>query len=95
MVNIKLMKCGGIHEALRINSICEAAGVECMLGCMIEESNIGISAAASVGAALKNITRADLDATFSLKELPIPGGVDFSHTKTLTLPDEAGFGFRP
>jgi L-alanine-DL-glutamate epimerase-like enolase superfamily enzyme len=95
LVNIKLMKCGGIYEALRINSICEAAGVECMLGCMVEESNIGISAAASLGAALRNITRADLDATFSLKELPIPGGVDFSRNKTLTLPDLPGFGFRP
>jgi L-alanine-DL-glutamate epimerase-like enolase superfamily enzyme len=94
LVNIKLMKCGGIYEALKINSICEAAGVECMLGCMIEESNIGISAAASLGAALRNITRADLDATFSLRNLPIQGGVDFSRAKVLTLSDEAGFGFK-
>jgi L-alanine-DL-glutamate epimerase-like enolase superfamily enzyme len=95
MVNIKLMKCGGIYEALKINSICEAAGIECMLGCMIEESNIGISAAASLGAARRNITRADLDAVFSLRELPIPGGADFCRAKLITLSDAAGFGFMP
>jgi L-alanine-DL-glutamate epimerase-like enolase superfamily enzyme len=95
LVNIKLMKCGGIYEALKINSICEAAGVECMLGCMIEESNIGISAAASLGAALRNITRFDLDAVFSLRELPVPGGVDFSRNSLLTLPPAPGFGFLP
>jgi L-alanine-DL-glutamate epimerase-like enolase superfamily enzyme len=61
---------------------------------MIEESNIGISAAASLGAALNNITRADLDACFSLKEPPIAGGVDYSRNKTLTLPDQPGFGFK-
>ena len=31
------MKCGGIHEALKINQICETAGIECMIGCMAEE----------------------------------------------------------
>jgi L-alanine-DL-glutamate epimerase-like enolase superfamily enzyme len=92
-VNIKLMKCGGIYEALRINSICEAAGIECMLGCMTEETNIGVSAAASLGAALRNITRADLDAAFFLGSLPLQGGVDFSQGKLLTLPDRPGFGF--
>jgi L-alanine-DL-glutamate epimerase-like enolase superfamily enzyme len=95
MVNIKLMKCGGIYEALKINSVCEAAGIECMLGCMIEESNIGITAAASLGAARRNITRADLDAVFSLRNLPIPGGADFSRGKLITLSNAAGFGFLP
>ena len=69
-LNIKLMKCGGIREALKINAICEAAGIEVMLGCMVEESNLGITAAASLGAATRNITRADLDATFNMTERP-------------------------
>ena len=30
-LNIKLMKCGGIREALKINAICESAGIEVML----------------------------------------------------------------
>lgn len=92
-LNIKLMKCGGIREALKINAICEAAGIECMLGCMAEESNLGITAAASLGAATKNITRADLDATFSLTDLPFKGGMYVQNTKSLVLPEEPGFGF--
>ena len=93
MVNIKLMKCGGLREAQKINAICEAAGVTCMLGCMAEETNIGITAAASLGAALKNITRADLDATFSLASLPLQGGVGREPGKLLALPQAPGFGF--
>lgn len=94
IVNIKLMKCGGLREAQKINAICEAAGVTCMLGCMAEETNLGITAAASLGAALRNITRADLDATFSLADLPFRGGVGREVGKLLTLPEEPGFGFR-
>ena len=92
-LNIKLMKCGGIREALKINAICEAAGIEVMLGCMAEESNLGITAAASLGAATKNITRADLDATFSLSELAFEGGMYVEDTKKLVLPEVPGFGF--
>lgn len=93
IVNIKLMKCGGLREAMKINALCEAAGITVMLGCMAEETNIGITAAASLGAALKNITRADLDATFSLADLPFQGGVGREVNKHLVLPEEAGFGF--
>lgn len=92
-VNIKLMKCGGIWEALKINNICEAAGMECMLGCMAEETNIGITAAASLGAAVKNITKADLDCQYSLAAFPVSGGVQWGNGKELTLPDDPGFGF--
>ena len=92
-LNIKLMKCGGIREALKINAICEAAGIEVMLGCMVEESNLGITAAASLGAATRNITRADLDATFNMTERPFKGGIYVENTKKLVLPDVPGFGF--
>lgn len=91
-VNIKLMKCGGIHEAIKINNICEAAGVECMIGCMVEETNIGVTAAAHLAAATKNITRADLDATFCLNEVAIPGGVSMNATSIIHLSDKSGLG---
>lgn len=93
VINIKLMKCGGLHEALKINHIAESAGIQCMIGCMGEETNIGITAAAHLASALKNITRADLDATLFLKSLPVKGGVEVRHGK-LVLPDSPGLGIR-
>ncbi len=91
-INIKLMKCGGIREAQKICAIAESAGVEVMLGCMAEECGIGITAAASLGAALSVITRADLDNTWSLKELPYEGGFHIENTNTLVLSDNPGLG---
>lgn len=91
-INIKLMKCGGLYEAKKIVTIAEAAGVECMLGCMTEESGIAINAAAALGAALKNITRADLDASFSLTELPFEGGFTVRDTRHLILSENPGLG---
>lgn len=91
-INIKLMKCGGLYEAKKINAIAQAAGVEVMLGCMTEESGIAINASAALGAALKNITRADLDATFSLKQLPFEGGLTVKDTCHLVLSSEPGLG---
>ena len=91
-INIKLMKCGGLYEAKKIVNIAEAAGVECMLGCMAEESGIAINAAAALGAALKNITRADLDASFSLNELPYEGGFSVIDTRHLVLSENPGLG---
>ena len=35
-INIKLMKCGGLYNALKIVSAAEGYGVEGMLGCMLE-----------------------------------------------------------
>ena len=58
------MKCGGIHEALKINQICETAGIECMIGCMAEETTIGITAAAHLAAAQKNIKADRCDIRF-------------------------------
>ena len=46
-VNLKLMKCGGITEGLRVLSTAKAFGLETMIGCM-SESSISISAAASI-----------------------------------------------
>ena len=47
---IKLSKCGGIREALRMIHAARALGLGVMLGCMIE-SELGISAAAQLGLA--------------------------------------------
>ena len=46
-INIKLMKCGGIGEALRMIRAARERGLLVMLGCMIE-SSVGITAAAQI-----------------------------------------------
>lgn len=76
LINIKLMKTGGIYEALKICSIAEIYGVECMMGCMLE-SKISVSAAAHLTAAKSIITRADLDGPGLCKIDPYVGGPEF------------------
>ncbi len=46
-LNIKLMKCGGIQEAVRMAAMARALGLELMIGCMVETS-LAISAAAAI-----------------------------------------------
>lgn len=67
MINIKLMKCGGLLEAWKIADIAEAAGVPCMMGSMME-SIISASPAAELAIAHPNIKMVDLDAPKWLRE---------------------------
>jgi len=59
-VNVKLMK-SGIVGALEIISICRTAGIQLMIGCMLE-SRLGTTAAAYIAAGTGAITVVDLDA---------------------------------
>ncbi|MCK4352786.1 dipeptide epimerase [candidate division WOR-3 bacterium] len=72
--NIKLMKSGGIHNAIKIARIAEGAGIPCMLGCM-SETKISVTAATHLALALKNIKYADLDGHLMLKKDIVKGGV--------------------
>jgi len=92
LINIKLMKTGGIHNALKICSIAEVYGVECMLGCMLE-SNISVTAAAHLAAGKSIITKFDLDVPILCKEDPMEGGAIFKGNK-IVVTDEPGFGFK-
>lgn len=67
MLNIKLMKCGGLFRAVQINDIAEAAGISCMVGCMME-SKIAITAGLSLVASKKNVTDADCDSFMFAKD---------------------------
>lgn len=73
VVNIKLMKCGGILNALKINAICESNGIECMIGCM-GESSLANVAGMHAAAALSNIRYVDLDSVYLLKQDKVAGG---------------------
>lgn len=90
LINIKLMKTGGIYEALKICAIAESYEVECMIGCMLE-SKIAVSAAAHLAAAKGIITRADLDGPSLCREDPYMGGPSFLGPRIL-MNTEPGLG---
>ena len=92
LVNIKLMKCGGLYNALKIVSVAEIYGVECMIGCMLE-AKISVNAAVHLACAKKIITKIDLDGPVLCKEDPILGGAVFDE-KIITVSDEPGLGIR-
>ncbi len=85
-INIKLMKCGGPQEAVRMAAIGRAMGLKLMLGCMIE-SSLGISA----GAALSPLfDYADLDGNLLIANDPFKG-VGTKNGR-LVLNDHPGLG---
>ena len=91
-VNIKLMKCGGITNALRIASAAEVYGVECMIGCMLE-AKTSVNAAVELACAKKIITKVDLDGPVLCSEDHILGGAVFDE-KNITVSDAPGMGIQ-
>ncbi len=63
VVNIKLAKCGGVFAGLGIGAAARTAGIEVMVGSMME-SELGVSAAAALAAALAPGQVHDLDAAW-------------------------------
>jgi L-Ala-D/L-Glu epimerase len=85
-INIKLAKCGGLREALRMIATARAHDMSVMCGCMVE-SSLGITAAAQLAPLLDY---ADLDGAELVENDPyrgvsIAGGV-------VSLPDGCGLG---
>jgi L-alanine-DL-glutamate epimerase-like enolase superfamily enzyme len=87
-INIKLMKCGGIHNAMKIIHTAKAMNMKIMLGCMIE-SSAAISAAAQLSPL---VDYADLDGNLLISNDPF-SGLNQSMGK-IYLPHEYGLGVK-
>ena len=93
IVNIKLMKTGGISNAVRIADICGMHGIDCMIGCMLE-SSIGVAAAVHLAVAKSDvITKVDLDGPSLCQFDPVDGGVLFNESE-ISISDAPGLGIR-
>jgi L-Ala-D/L-Glu epimerase len=87
-INIKLMKCGGMGEALRMIAVARAHGMKIMLGCMIE-SSLAITAAAHIASL---VDACDLDGHVLIDNDPFVGAT--LESGRLVLPDSPGLGVR-
>jgi L-alanine-DL-glutamate epimerase-like enolase superfamily enzyme len=86
---IKLSKCGGIREAVRMVHAARALGLKIMVGCMIE-SELGIGQAAAMSSLVDYV---DLDGHLLVSSQPFSGlGLEDGR---LVLADAPGLGVVP
>jgi L-Ala-D/L-Glu epimerase len=93
IINIKLMKTGGLSNAIQIADICGMYEMECMIGCMVETS-VSVSAAVHLAVAKANvITKVDLDGPSLCQFNPVVGGVIFNESE-ISVTQAPGLGIR-
>jgi o-succinylbenzoate synthase len=76
MINIKLMKIGGITNAIKANTFAEIAEIPVMIGCM-NESMGAMAAGVHFACAFKNVQYADLDSALDFEEDIVKGGASY------------------
>lgn len=90
LVNIKLMKTGGLVNALRVNAIAEAAGITAQIGTMVE-SSIASAAGLHLAMALANVKTVEMGGPLMIPE-EIGNLRSCYDRDTITLPDAPGLG---
>lgn len=88
-INVKLMKCGGLQEALRLVAVARAFDLKLMIGCMIE-SSLAIAAAAAL---TPLFDYADLDGNLLVDNDPFKG-LKLEKDRWV-LPEAPGLGVEP
>ncbi len=76
MINIKLMKIGGITNAIKANIFAELAEIPVMIGCM-NESMGAMAAGVHFACAFKNVQYADLDSALDFENDIVKGGASY------------------
>ncbi len=76
MINIKLMKIGGITNAIKANTYAEIAEIPVMIGCM-NESMGAMAAGVHFACAFKNVQYADLDSALDFEKDIVKGGATY------------------
>ena len=91
LINIKLMKTGGILEGMHVNSVAKAAGIKAMVGCM-DESALGIAAGLHLALSRPNIKYADLDGHLDIIDDPFEGLLRIQDGEMIP-PESIGLGW--
>ena len=89
IINIKLMKCGGLLAAEAILAVANAAGIPCILGSM-GESGIGSAAGMHLIAAHPEIIACELIGPLFLDGDPSQGFIADLETISLRVPEGSG-----
>jgi L-alanine-DL-glutamate epimerase-like enolase superfamily enzyme len=90
LVNIKIMKTGGLHRALQLSAIAEAAGIPAQVGTMVE-SSIASAAGLHLATALANVRTVEMGGPLMLAA-DLGNVRDWYDRDRIAVPDLPGLG---
>jgi L-alanine-DL-glutamate epimerase-like enolase superfamily enzyme len=90
LVNVKLMKTGGLGNALRLNAVAEAAGIAAQVGTMVE-SSVASAAGLHLALALANVGTVEMGGPLMLAA-DVGDAVAWYDRDRIVPPDRPGLG---